>query len=163
MVAFPFAVFCQPVCFMKTYGGSENDFSYSVQQTTDGGYIVASQADSYGAGRYDWWVLKLDEDGNGPGPTGFPALSHAKFTLYENYPNPFRHSTTIPFYLPEPGFVKLKIFNLYGQEIESVSSRYYPSGEFREVWAPEGLSGGIYLSRLQFKEMVQTGKLILLD
>jgi len=65
MVALPLAIFCQPARFIKTFGGSGNDFTYSVQQTAEGGYIIAGQADSYGAGRYDWWVLKLDENGNG--------------------------------------------------------------------------------------------------
>jgi uncharacterized delta-60 repeat protein len=48
----------------KTYGGSDYDDAWSIQQTTDGGYIVAGETNSFGAGGFDVYVIKLDEDGN---------------------------------------------------------------------------------------------------
>lgn len=47
----------------KTYGGATDDQAYSVQQTSDGGYIVAGYTHSFGAGSYDFWVLKLNSTG----------------------------------------------------------------------------------------------------
>ena len=47
----------------KTYGGSNYDNAYSIQQTSDGGYIVAGETYSFGAGNEDIWVLKLNADG----------------------------------------------------------------------------------------------------
>jgi hypothetical protein len=52
------------VIWQKTYGGSGGDKAYSIQQTTDGGYIVAGYTSSFGAGGRDAWVLKLDNGGN---------------------------------------------------------------------------------------------------
>jgi len=49
--------------WIKTYGGSSSDYAYSIQQTVDGGYIVAGKTDSCGAGGYDIWVLKLESNG----------------------------------------------------------------------------------------------------
>jgi len=46
-----------------TYGGSNNDRAYSIQQTSDGGYIVAGETWSFGAGGSDIWVLKLSSTG----------------------------------------------------------------------------------------------------
>ena len=44
----------------KTFGGLGcYDVSYSVDQTSDGGYIVTGWTRSYGAGRDDLWLIKV--------------------------------------------------------------------------------------------------------
>jgi cysteine-rich repeat protein len=45
--------------WMETFGGSSNDFGSSVQQTSDGGYIMAGNTWSFGAGSGDGWLVKL--------------------------------------------------------------------------------------------------------
>ena len=49
--------------WQKAYGGSGLDIAYSIKQISDGGYIIAGQTDSYGAGGHDIWFLKLDANG----------------------------------------------------------------------------------------------------
>ena len=43
----------------KTLGGSHSDYSWSIKQTSYGGYIIAGYTSSYGAGGYDIWLLKV--------------------------------------------------------------------------------------------------------
>jgi len=49
--------------FQKTYGGTGNDFGHSVQQTTDGGYILFGQTSSFGNGQQDMYLVKTDNQG----------------------------------------------------------------------------------------------------
>jgi hypothetical protein len=48
----------------KTYGGTNYDYAYSVQHTSDGGYIVAGSTESFGAGGWDIFLIKTDANGN---------------------------------------------------------------------------------------------------
>src|SRR5580765_679110 len=55
--------------WQKSYGGSENDFAFSIKQITDGGYIVAGQTASNNGnvhgnhGDEDYWVIRLNKTG----------------------------------------------------------------------------------------------------
>jgi len=48
----------------KTYGGLYSDEAYTVQQTMDGGYMIAGSTMSYGLGGWDFWQVKTDANGN---------------------------------------------------------------------------------------------------
>ena len=48
----------------KTFGGSEDDLGTSVQQTVDGGYIIAGYTELFGGYNYNVYLIKTDADGN---------------------------------------------------------------------------------------------------
>jgi len=49
--------------WQRTYTGEKADYARSIQQTNDGGYIVAGRTSSFGAGSCDDWIMKLDPEG----------------------------------------------------------------------------------------------------
>jgi PKD repeat protein len=49
--------------WMRTFGGNGYESANWVMQTSDSGYIVAGNTESYGAGKYDIWVVKTDQNG----------------------------------------------------------------------------------------------------
>jgi uncharacterized delta-60 repeat protein len=52
------------IIWTKTIGGSGDDQAWSITQSSDGGYVVAGRTSSFGAGGWDFYVVKLDSSGN---------------------------------------------------------------------------------------------------
>ncbi len=95
-------------------------------------------------------------------PGGAPEILPTEYALGQNYPNPFNPATTIPFELPETGFVSLSVFNMLGQVVETLVSGTFKAGRYEVEWQPEDLPSGLYLFRLETEGFAQTRQLVLL-
>jgi len=74
----------------KTFGGTDWDWACTVQHTSDGGYILEGYTESYGAGSWDFWLVKTDSNGNEMwnktfGGTGEDRKSCARQTTDDGY------------------------------------------------------------------------------
>ena len=84
------------------------------------------------------------------------------FNLKQNYPNPFNPSTTIEFNLPKTGEVRLKIFNIIGEEVAILVSDRLNTGKYKYDWDASGLASGVYLCGLETRNHREVRKMILM-
>jgi len=81
------------------------------------------------------------------------AILPQSFMLYQNYPNPFNPTTTIVFEMPYAETVRLEIYNVLGQKVQTLHSGKLEAGYHLFEWNARGqhgqeLSTGIYIYRL---------------
>lgn len=81
--------------------------------------------------------------------------------LEPNFPNPFNPRTTIKYTLPDEAYVRLSVFNLFGQEVQHIHEGRQSGGKYEYVFSGELLPGGVYFIRLQVNEKTETRKMIL--
>ena len=83
-----------------------------------------------------------------PPPDTTPAPVPRRFTLDQNFPNPFNPATTIRFGLTAPERVRLRIFNLLGQVVATLVDGVQPAGYHLVQFNAAGLPSGVYYCQL---------------
>ncbi len=85
-----------------------------------------------------------------------------KFDLSNNYPNPFNPTTVIKYELAKRSNVSLKIYNIKGEEIQTLVNSEQNPGSYQIKFNAEGLSSGVYIYRIEADNFVQSKKMTLL-
>ena len=70
------------------------------------------------------------------------------YELYSNFPNPFDVQTTISFFVPETGNVKIAVFDLVGNMVEELANTNFESGIHNLTFNAENLAQGTYFVRM---------------
>ncbi|MDO9577109.1 MAG: T9SS type A sorting domain-containing protein [Candidatus Cloacimonadales bacterium] len=78
------------------------------------------------------------------------------------FPNPFNPETTIYYQILHPGIIKLQIFNIAGQLIDTLVDEYQNQGSHSVIWDASNQSSGIYFYRIKTGTQTATGKCLLL-
>jgi hypothetical protein len=68
--------------------------------------------------------------------------------LYQNYPNPFNPRTVIEYRISSPAEVRLDVFDLLGDYLETITNGYKEAGIYASIWDGTKYSTGVYFYRL---------------
>ena len=86
-----------------------------------------------------------------------------EFVLYQNYPNPFNPSTTINWNLKTAGKVTLKLFDVLGNEIETILDENQEAGFHSALYITNSkLSSGVYFYQITTSNYSETKSMVLL-
>jgi hypothetical protein len=72
-----------------------------------------------------------------------------KFSLHQNFPNPFNPVTTIKFDIRSSGNVSLKVYDILGREVAILVDEYLRAGSYERVFEASNLSSGVYFYTLR--------------
>ena len=105
-------------------------------------------------------------------PTGISlpetAAPPQNFELRQNYPNPFNPQTTIQYQLSNATQVKLVIFNIRGEQVNTLVDDLQQAGFYSVPWNGKDVSGrkaasGVYFYRLETKRFAKVKKMVLIQ
>lgn len=85
-----------------------------------------------------------------------------KFSLSQNFPNPFNPSTTISYFLAKREFVKITIYDLLGKQVKVLNEGNRPQGYNRAVFAANGLASGVYIYKIEAGDFSDAKKMVLI-
>ena len=122
-------------------------------------YLSKDRYDSTGADR--WKVVK-QLSAYLPAAGINPALTHTpRFSLSQNFPNPFAASTTIEFHVSDPGPCTIKVFNVLGKHVATLFDEFAEPGEHKVEFNADHSPSGMYIYTLQNKNSYITHKMML--
>ena len=97
-------------------------------------------------------------------PTGIDDQSPSipsQIELWQNYPNPFNAKTAIEYALPFDSHVRIVIYNLLGQSVETLVNRNQSAGYHQVLWDAADAPTGVYFYRIEAAGFSATRKMLL--
>ena len=96
-----------------------------------------------------------------------PSTPQNSFVLEQNYPNPFNQKTGLSFQIPYECWVSLKVYNLAGQLVNTLTEGELTQGRHTLFWdgtnsRGDDVASGIYFYKLTTPDFVSVKKMILL-
>ncbi|MBP9581827.1 MAG: T9SS type A sorting domain-containing protein [Ignavibacterium sp.] len=130
------------------------------------------------AGKYQYRLKQIDFDGTFEYSNIVEAeiFTPARFSLEQNFPNPFNPSTKIKYTIPnvtlsgalptgrqvEGSRVVLRVFDVLGNEVATLVNEEKPAGNYEVQFNATTLSTGVYFYTLQAGSFIQTKKMTIL-
>jgi len=86
-----------------------------------------------------------------------PPIVVEHYNLLQNYPNPFNPGTTIPYRLKAPGYVKVMVYNLLGEQVKVLVNKYQSAGYYEVLFHPTATERQSSEGYVEFETFVRGG------
>jgi hypothetical protein len=96
------------------------------------------------------------------GAGGEKAMRPTGYSIGQNYPNPFNATTTLRYALPVDGVVRLRVFNILGQEVAVLEGGERKSGVHTVQWDASALPSGVYFCKITAGSFSEIRKMVLI-
>ena len=144
----------EKIGFVKGHGNSNSIKEYSF---VDG---------NVSSGKVSYRLKQIDNDGKYEYSKEIEVdlITPNEFSLSQNYPNPFNPSTTIKFGLPKTSNVKLELFNILGEKIETLIDKEMEAGyhNYQLSIVNYQLTSGVYFYKIEAGSFSSVKKLLLM-
>lgn len=136
--------------------------NYYVNMVALRGHIPGSYVNGVGNGESneEYWHMRAKVTF-----VGINTISNevpSKFSLSQNFPNPFNPVTNVKFAIAKAGFVTLKVYDLSGKEVSSLVNESLATGTYEYSFNASNLSSGIYFYTLRTNDFSETKKMMLI-
>jgi len=91
-----------------------------------------------------------------------PDRNPTDYFLGQNYPNPFCPATRIQYGLPGAAHVRIELYNVSGQKVETIVDEKQKAGYYSVDFDEKNLAGGIYFYKIEANDFSQSRKMILI-
>ena len=108
------------------------------------------------------WEIGLATSPFVPVSVEYETIQPTQFALEQNYPNPFNPSTKIQYSVPQTSQVQIKVFDVLGNEIETLVNEEKPTGTYELTWNAANLPSGVYFYQIKAGSFIETKKMILI-
>jgi hypothetical protein len=85
-----------------------------------------------------------------------------RFLLYQNYPNPFNPKTIIKMEIPKSGNVTMKIYDVLGNELETLVNEELKPGTYEIEFDGTSFASGVYYYKLSAADYTDTKKMVMI-
>ncbi|MCK7528671.1 MAG: T9SS type A sorting domain-containing protein [Ignavibacteriales bacterium] len=83
-----------------------------------------------------------------------------EFSLDQNYPNPFNPTTTIRFSLPKQTQLKINLYNMLGELVDTITEGIYETGNYKVTFNASSLPSGSMRYKIESSDFIQTKKMV---
>jgi hypothetical protein len=140
---------------------------------TDNGAVLANLMDfertplktyflqkDYDGGTEPYWHMVDEEYDYTEVGTSILKTANLTFNLGENFPNPVKWKTSIPYQINRPGLVYIEVINSHDMVVDVLENRIVSAGSHMVTWQSMNHPPGLYLYRMLFMGRSQVGKIL---